>query len=165
MESTLIEAIRREEVITKHWDCKLVFKEEQDGLEIDLLEYVNLSKEEEDKIAKNSSYPTFCLYTFPGRFNGLKDWAQLRKEILYSSAIARGFKMTPNTATPRVCGKKYNITCVQKGAANKTYFYTKHTEVYTNSKNDNTKSPATMKNKLFLTPEKNRLYPPLANSW
>jgi hypothetical protein len=40
MESTLLEAIRQEEVMTKHWDCKLVFKEEQDGPEIDLLEYV-----------------------------------------------------------------------------------------------------------------------------
>jgi hypothetical protein len=31
MESTLLEAIQREEVMTKHWDCKLVFKEEEDG--------------------------------------------------------------------------------------------------------------------------------------
>jgi hypothetical protein len=39
----------------------------------------------------------------------------------------------------------------QKGAAkwSKRYFYTKHTEVYINSKNDETKSPATMKKKLF----------------
>jgi hypothetical protein len=26
MESTLLEAIQREEVMTKHWDCKLMFK-------------------------------------------------------------------------------------------------------------------------------------------
>jgi hypothetical protein len=31
MESTLLEAIQREEVVTKHWDCKLIFKEEEDG--------------------------------------------------------------------------------------------------------------------------------------
>jgi hypothetical protein len=31
MESTLLEAIQREEVIRKHWDCKLMCKEEQDG--------------------------------------------------------------------------------------------------------------------------------------
>jgi hypothetical protein len=39
--------------MTKHWDCKLVYKEEEDGPEIDLLDYVNLSEEEEDKIPKN----------------------------------------------------------------------------------------------------------------
>jgi hypothetical protein len=50
-----------------------MFKEEEDGPEIDLLNYVNLSKEEEDKIPKNSSYPNFCLYKFPNRFDGLKD--------------------------------------------------------------------------------------------
>jgi hypothetical protein len=31
IESTLLEMIQREEMMTKHWDCKLVFKEEQDG--------------------------------------------------------------------------------------------------------------------------------------
>jgi hypothetical protein len=34
MESThimVLEAIQREEVMTKHCDCKLMFKEEQDG--------------------------------------------------------------------------------------------------------------------------------------
>jgi hypothetical protein len=31
MESTLLEAIQREEVMAKHWDCKLMFKEEVDG--------------------------------------------------------------------------------------------------------------------------------------
>jgi hypothetical protein len=73
MESTLLEVIQRGEVMTIHWDCKLMFKEEEDGPEIDLLNYVNLSKEEEDKIPKNSSYPNFCLYKFPNRFDGLKD--------------------------------------------------------------------------------------------
>jgi hypothetical protein len=48
MESTLVlKAIQREEVMTKHWDCKLMFKEEEDGPEIDLLDYVNLSEQEE----------------------------------------------------------------------------------------------------------------------
>jgi hypothetical protein len=31
MESTLLEVVQREEVITKHWDCKLMFKEEVNG--------------------------------------------------------------------------------------------------------------------------------------
>jgi hypothetical protein len=48
-------------VIAKHWDCKLMFKEEDDGPEIDLLDYVNLSEQEEDKIPNNTSYPNFCL--------------------------------------------------------------------------------------------------------
>jgi hypothetical protein len=61
MESTLLELIQRGEVMTTHWDCKLMFKEEEDGPYIDLLDYVNLSKEEEEKIPKNSSYPNFCL--------------------------------------------------------------------------------------------------------
>jgi hypothetical protein len=73
MESLLLETIQREEVMTKHWDCKLMFKEEEDGPEIDLLYYVNLSEQEEDKIPNNMSYPNFCLYTFPDRFNGLGD--------------------------------------------------------------------------------------------
>jgi hypothetical protein len=30
MESTLLEAIQREEVMTKHCDCKLMFKEAED---------------------------------------------------------------------------------------------------------------------------------------
>jgi hypothetical protein len=46
MESTLLEAIQQEEVMTKQWDCKLMFKEEQDGPEIDLLDYVHLSEQE-----------------------------------------------------------------------------------------------------------------------
>jgi hypothetical protein len=36
--------------MTKHWGYKLMFQEEEDGPEIDLLDYVNLSEEEEDKI-------------------------------------------------------------------------------------------------------------------
>jgi hypothetical protein len=60
MESSLLEAIQREEVMTKHWDCKLMFKEEEDGPEIYLLDYVNLSEQEEDKIPKNTSY-TFLI--------------------------------------------------------------------------------------------------------
>jgi hypothetical protein len=71
----------------KHWDCKLMFKEEADGPEIDLLDYVNLSEEKDGKITKNSSYPTFCLYKFPGRFNGINYWPKLKKE-LHSSGIA-----------------------------------------------------------------------------
>jgi hypothetical protein len=71
MESLLLEAIQREEVMTKHWDCKLMFKEEEDGPGIDLLDYVNLSEQEEDKIPNNTSYPSFCLYKIPDIFNGL----------------------------------------------------------------------------------------------
>jgi hypothetical protein len=69
MESTLLKAIQREEIMIKHWECKLMFKVEVDGPDIDLLDYVNLSEEEEDKIPKKSSYPNFCLYKFPDRFN------------------------------------------------------------------------------------------------
>jgi hypothetical protein len=43
MESLLLEAIQREEVMRKYWDCKLMFNEEEDSPEIDLLDYVNLS--------------------------------------------------------------------------------------------------------------------------
>jgi hypothetical protein len=64
MEALLLKAIQREEVMTKHWDCKLMFKEEEDGPEIDLLDYVNLSEQEEDKIPQNTSYPNLCLYNF-----------------------------------------------------------------------------------------------------
>jgi hypothetical protein len=42
MESLLLEAIQRDEVMTKHWDYKLMFKEEEDSPEIDLLDYLNL---------------------------------------------------------------------------------------------------------------------------
>jgi hypothetical protein len=42
-------------VITKHWDCKLVFKEEGDTPEIDLLDYDNIMEQEEDKIMNNPS--------------------------------------------------------------------------------------------------------------
>jgi hypothetical protein len=74
MESSILEAMQREEVMTKHWDCKLMFKEEEDAPEIDLLDYVNLSEQEEDKIPNNTSYTNFCLYKFPDRFNGLRYW-------------------------------------------------------------------------------------------
>jgi hypothetical protein len=30
MELSILEAMQREEVMTKHWDCKLMFKEEED---------------------------------------------------------------------------------------------------------------------------------------
>jgi hypothetical protein len=30
MELSILEATQREEVMTKHWDCKLMFKEEED---------------------------------------------------------------------------------------------------------------------------------------
>jgi hypothetical protein len=46
MESLLFEAIQREEVMTKQCDCNLMFKEEEDGPEIDLIDYVNLSEQE-----------------------------------------------------------------------------------------------------------------------
>jgi hypothetical protein len=47
--------------MTKHWDCKLMFKEEEGGPEIDLLDYVNLSEPDKDNIPKNRSYPNLCL--------------------------------------------------------------------------------------------------------
>jgi hypothetical protein len=50
MKSTLLEAIQREEMMTKHWNYKLMFEEEEDGPGIDLLDYVNLSEQEEEKI-------------------------------------------------------------------------------------------------------------------
>jgi hypothetical protein len=74
MELSILEAMQREEVMTKYWDCKLMFKEEEDTPEIDLLDYVNLTEQEEDKIPNNPSYPFFCLYKFPDRFNGLGGW-------------------------------------------------------------------------------------------
>jgi hypothetical protein len=79
MESLLLEAIQREEVMTKQWDCKLMFKEEEDGPEIDLLDYVNLSEQEEDNIPNNASYPHFCLYKFTDRFNCLETGRNSRR--------------------------------------------------------------------------------------
>jgi hypothetical protein len=110
IESTLLQAIQREEVMTKHWDCKLMFKEEEDEPEIDLLDYVNLSEEEEDKIPKNRSYPSFCLYTSPDRFNDIKYWPKLKKE-LHSSGISGGCSLISNVAAPLACGKNYHVTC------------------------------------------------------
>jgi hypothetical protein len=46
MESSILEAMQREEVMTRHWDCKFMFKEEEDAPKIDLLDYVNLSDQE-----------------------------------------------------------------------------------------------------------------------
>jgi hypothetical protein len=96
--------------MTKHRDCKLVFKEEEDGPEIDLLDYVNLSEQEEDKIPNNTSYPNFCLYKFPDRFNGLGDWPELKKE-LHSSGIAGGCTLISNHVKSLAVGKKYHVTC------------------------------------------------------
>jgi hypothetical protein len=110
MESLLLEAIQRDEVMTKHWDCKLMFKEEEDGPEIDLLDYVNLSEQEEDKIPSTTSYPNFCLYKFPNRFNGLRDWPKLKKE-LHSSGIAGGCSLVSNHVKSLAVGKKYHVTC------------------------------------------------------
>jgi hypothetical protein len=81
--------------MTKHWDCKLMVKEEEDGPEIDLLDYVNLSEQEEEKIPKNTLYPIFCLYKFPDRFNGLGDWPKIKKEF-HSSGIAGGCYLISN---------------------------------------------------------------------
>jgi hypothetical protein len=103
MELLLLDAMQREEVMTKHWDCKRMFKEEEDSPEIDLLDYVNLSEQEEDKIPNNTSYPNFCLYKFPGRFNGLKE--------LHSSGIAGGFSLISNHVKILAVGKKYHVTC------------------------------------------------------
>jgi hypothetical protein len=47
--------------MTKHWDCKLVFKEEEDGPNIYLLDYVYLLEQEEDKIPNNTSYSNFLI--------------------------------------------------------------------------------------------------------
>jgi hypothetical protein len=61
MESSILEAMQREEVMTKQWDCKRMFKEEEDTPEIDFLDYVNLSEQEEDNIPNNTSYPFFSI--------------------------------------------------------------------------------------------------------
>jgi hypothetical protein len=110
MEVLLLEVIQRKEVMTKHWDCKLVFKEEEGGPEIDLLDYVYLLEQEENKIPNNTSYPNLCLYTFPDRFNGLGDWPKLKKE-LNSSGIAGGGSLISNHVKSLVVGKKCNVTC------------------------------------------------------
>jgi hypothetical protein len=110
MEVSILEAMQREEVMTIHWDCKLMFKEEEDCPEIDLLDYVNLTEQEEDKIPKNPSYPNFCLYKFPDRLNGLGDWLKLKKE-LHSSGITGGCTLISNHAKVLAVGKKFHVTC------------------------------------------------------
>jgi hypothetical protein len=110
MELLLLEAMQREEVMTKYWDCKLMFREEEDGPEIDLLDYVNLSEQEEEEIPNNTSYPNFCLYKFPDRFNGLGDWPRLKKD-LHSSGIAGGCLLISNHVKSLDVGKKYHVTC------------------------------------------------------
>jgi hypothetical protein len=110
MESLLLEAMQREEVMTKHWDCKLMSKEEEDGPKIDLLDYVNLLEQEEDTIPNNTSYPIFCLYKFPDIFNGLGDCPKLKKE-LHSSGIAGGCSLISNHVKSLAVGKKYHVTC------------------------------------------------------
>jgi hypothetical protein len=54
MESLLLEAIHREEVMKKHWDYKLMFKEEEDGPEIDLLTTLIFRSK------KKTIFPTIC---------------------------------------------------------------------------------------------------------
>jgi hypothetical protein len=110
MELSILEAMQREEVMTKYWDCKLMFKEEEDTQEIDLLDYVNLTEQEEDKIPNNLSYPNLCLYKFPDRFNGLGDWQKLNKE-LHSSGITGGCTLISNHAKSLAVGKKFHVTC------------------------------------------------------
>jgi hypothetical protein len=87
-----------------------MFKEEEDGPEIYLLDYVNLSDQEEDWIPNNTTYPNFCLYKFPDRFNGLGDWPKLKKE-LHSSRIAGGCTLISNHVKSLAVGKKYHVTC------------------------------------------------------
>jgi hypothetical protein len=96
--------------MTKHWDCKLMFKEEEDAPEIDLLDYVNLSEQEEDKILNNASYPIFFLYKFPYIFNGLGDWSKPKKD-LQSSGISGGCTLISNHVKSLAVGKKYHVTC------------------------------------------------------
>jgi hypothetical protein len=69
-----------------------------------LLDYVNFSEQEEEKIPKNTSYPNFCLYKFPDRFNGLEDWPKLKKE-LHSSGIAGGCSLISNHIKTLAVGK------------------------------------------------------------
>jgi hypothetical protein len=87
-----------------------MFKEEEDTPEIDLLDYVNLSDQEEDKIPNNTSYPHFCLYKFPDIFNGLGDWQKLKKE-LHSSGISGGCILISNHAQTLAVGKKFHVIC------------------------------------------------------
>jgi hypothetical protein len=75
-----------------------------------LLDYVNLSEQEEEKIPKNTLYPNFCLYKFIDRFNGLGDWPKLKKE-LHSSGIAGGCSLISNHVKTLTVGKKYHVTC------------------------------------------------------
>jgi hypothetical protein len=89
----------------KHWNWKLMIKEGEDGPEIDLLDCVNLTKEEEDNIPTNKMYPNFCLYKSPYRLKCLEEWEKIRKEV-YVSVIEVGFKLTPNMKTLIKCGTK-----------------------------------------------------------
>jgi hypothetical protein len=110
MELSILEEIQREEVMTKHWDCKLMFKQEEDTPEIDLLDYVNLTQQEEDKFPNNTLYPNFCLYKFPDRFNGLGDCQKLKNE-LHSSGITGGCSLISNHAKALAVGNKCHVTC------------------------------------------------------
>jgi hypothetical protein len=110
MESLLLKAMQREEKMKKHRDCKLMFKEEEDGPKIDLLDYVNLLEQEEDKIPNNTSYPNVCLYKLRDIFNGLGDWPKIMKE-LHSSGIAGGCSLISNHVKSLAVRKKYHVTC------------------------------------------------------
>jgi hypothetical protein len=96
--------------MTKQWDCKLMFKEEQDGPNIDLLDYVNISEQEEYKIPNNTSYPSLCLFKFPDICNGLGDWPKLKKEV-HLSGISGGCSLISNHVKKLAVGKKYHVTC------------------------------------------------------
>jgi hypothetical protein len=75
-----------------------------------LLDYVNLSEQEEDDIPNNTSYPNFCLYKIPDRCNGLGYWPILKKE-LHSSGMAGGCSLVSNNVKSLPVGNKYHVTC------------------------------------------------------
>jgi hypothetical protein len=66
-------------------------------------------EQEEDTIPNNPSYPNFCLYKLPDRFNGLGDWQKLKKE-LNSSGISGGCTLISNHAKALAVGKKFHVT-------------------------------------------------------
>jgi hypothetical protein len=74
------------------------------------LDYVNLSKEDSVKLPADDSWPSFCGYKFPDKYNGLKDCKKLKKEV-YASSIAGGFKLATNTVAPIASGTNYHLAC------------------------------------------------------
>jgi hypothetical protein len=111
MDPCLIAELELEELQTKQWDCKLMFKPSLNDtiLQFDLLTFIPHPPVGISNMG-SSEFPSGYLYRFPSCYNGVDDWEKNKSDI-YNCGNKCGFKLANNEKRSSALGHTWRLIC------------------------------------------------------